>query len=52
MLIGFAILGAVVIGVVLVSLDQVYHAGYSRGYKDGLDVAAEDVINAFGLEEK
>ncbi len=50
--IGFTIIAIAVIAVVSIWVDQAYHAGYTKGYSDGLDVATEDVIKAFGLEEE
>jgi hypothetical protein len=50
--IGFTIIAITVIAAVSIWVDQAYHAGYTKGYNDGLDVAAEDIIEAFGLEGK
>ena len=50
--IGFIIIAAAIIAAVSIWVDQAYHAGYSKGYGDALDAAAEDMAEAFGLEEK
>jgi hypothetical protein len=50
--IGFAVIAIAVVAVISIWVDQAYHAGYTKGYNDGLDVAAEDIVEAFGLEEK
>ncbi len=52
MIIGYIILLVAVVAAISISVDQIYHAGYTKGYNDGLDVAVEDIVEAFGLEEK
>jgi hypothetical protein len=50
--IGFTIIAVALIAAASIWIDQAYHAGYTKGYNDALDVAAEDMVEAFGLEEK
>lgn len=48
----FIIGAAAGIACMLYGINQAYHAGYTKGYGDALDAAAEDMVEAFGLEEK
>lgn len=51
MIIGWVLIAFVVIATAMILTDQAYHAGYTKGYQDGLDIAAEDMVDIL-LEEK